>query len=142
MGATCVSNKELLEKMPIYRATENLITLQIMQPVCIIWMYLRYFEGPDPQAFKLVVISFVLLWHVPFKNQISQLEILLTFLPVKGLLDYLLTVMRSVYHLFPGRLHFYQLMYPSNHIIKLFLVVLEEFCYRQGKVRRKIASAP
>jgi hypothetical protein len=107
MGATCGSNKELLEKMPIYRATENLIALQILQPVCIIWMYLRDFEGPDPQGFKLAVLSSVLLWRVPFENQISQLEIFLTVLPVKGLLDSPLTVMRSVYDLFFGLLHFY-----------------------------------
>jgi hypothetical protein len=125
MGATCGSNKELLEKMPIYRATEKLIALQILQPVCIIWIYLRDFEGPDPRGFKLAVISSILLWHVPFENQISQLEILLTVLPVKGLLDSPMLVMRSVYHLFSGLLHFYQLMYPSNHIIGLFLVVLE-----------------
>jgi hypothetical protein len=42
-----------------------------------------------------------------------------------------------VYHLFFGLLHLYQLMYLSNHIIRLFLVVLEEFRYRKGKVRRK-----
>jgi hypothetical protein len=47
-GATCGSNKELLEKMPIYRATKNLIALQILQLVCIIWIYLKDFEGPNP----------------------------------------------------------------------------------------------
>jgi hypothetical protein len=48
MGATCGSNKERLEKMPIYRATENLIILQIIQPVGVISTCLRDFEGPDP----------------------------------------------------------------------------------------------
>jgi hypothetical protein len=42
MGAIHGSNKELLEKIPIYRATKNLIALQILQPVCIIWIYLRF----------------------------------------------------------------------------------------------------
>jgi hypothetical protein len=36
MGATYGSSKELLQKMPIYRATKNFITLQILQPVGII----------------------------------------------------------------------------------------------------------
>jgi hypothetical protein len=95
MRATCGSNKELLEKMPIYRATENLIALQILQPVGVILTCLRDFEGPDPQGFKFFVLASVLSGRIPFKHQISQLEILFSRLSVKGLLDSLLMLVSS-----------------------------------------------
>jgi hypothetical protein len=88
------------------------------------------------------MLSSVLFGHIPFENQISQPEILLIVLPVKDLLDFSLMVMHSVYHLFSGLLHFHQLMYPYNHIMRLFLVISEEFRYRQGKVRRKNCFSP
>jgi hypothetical protein len=60
MGATHGSIKELLQKMPIYRATKNFITFQILQPVSIIRKYLRDFERAYPQGFKFTMLAFVL----------------------------------------------------------------------------------
>jgi len=46
--ATYGSNKEPFQKMPIYKATKNFISLQILQLVSIIWKYFKYFDGPNP----------------------------------------------------------------------------------------------
>jgi hypothetical protein len=61
------SNKKLLQKIPSNRATKNFITLQILQPVSIIWKPLRDLEGADPQGFKFSMLAFVLLGHIPFE---------------------------------------------------------------------------
>jgi hypothetical protein len=87
------SNKELPQKTPIYRGTKNFITLQSMQSISVILTCLRDFAGPDPQGFKFFVLAFVLFGCIPFKHQISQLEIFFSHLSVKGLLDLLLTFM-------------------------------------------------
>jgi hypothetical protein len=60
-------NKIFLQKMPIYRATKNFRSLQILQPVSIIWKYLRDFEGPNPQGFKFTMLSLVLFGCIPFE---------------------------------------------------------------------------
>jgi len=58
--------KELLQKMLVYKASKNVITLQILQLVSIIWKPLRDFEGVDPQGIKFSMLSFVLLGCTPF----------------------------------------------------------------------------
>jgi hypothetical protein len=42
-----------------------------------------------------------------------------------------------VQKLLPSILHFYQLMYSLDHVIKLFLAVLEELFHQKGELRRK-----
>jgi hypothetical protein len=39
--------------------------------------------------------------------------------------------------LLPGLLHFYQLQYPPDHVVRFSLVVLEELFHRQRKLSRK-----
>jgi hypothetical protein len=79
--------------MPIYRASKNIITLQILQLVSIIWKLLRDFEGADSQGIKFSMLAFILLGRIPFEYYIYQLEILLSYSPVKILLDLLLMLM-------------------------------------------------
>jgi hypothetical protein len=66
-GATYGSNKELLQKMPIYRATKNFITLQILQPVSVVWKCFRNLEGTDPKGFKFSMFSSILSGRIPLK---------------------------------------------------------------------------
>jgi hypothetical protein len=67
-GATQVSNKELLQKIPIHRANKNFIAFQILQSVSVVLTYLKAFEGPDPQGFKFVVLASVLSGRIPSKH--------------------------------------------------------------------------
>jgi hypothetical protein len=120
-----VSNKEIFKKIPINRYTKKLIPLQILQLVSVIWKYLRNFEGFDPKGFKFTMLVLVLFGCIPFEYLISQLEILFIVLPVRGMLDPLLMFMCFVQHLLSSLFHFYQLLYSSDHIIRLPLVVLE-----------------
>jgi hypothetical protein len=66
-GATYGSNKELLQKMPIYRATKNFISLQILQRVSVVWKCFKNLEGTDPKGFKLTMLALVLYGCIPFK---------------------------------------------------------------------------
>ena len=59
-------NKKLLQKMHVYKASKNFITLQILQPISIIWKLPRDLEGADPQGLKLAMFAFVLLGCIPF----------------------------------------------------------------------------
>jgi hypothetical protein len=43
----------------------------------------------------------------------------------------------SDHYLLSGLLDFYQLMNPSDHVIGLFLIILEEFHYGNGQLRRE-----
>jgi hypothetical protein len=130
-------NKENFEEVPIYRATKNFVSLQILQPVSIICEPLRDFEGADTKVFEFTMISLILLRCIPFKYEIFQLEILLIALPVKGLLDSFLMIMCSFRYLLSSMFHLYQLMNPPDHVIWMFLVVLEEIFHRHGELRRK-----
>jgi hypothetical protein len=131
---TVTLKKKHFQEVPIYRATKDFVSLQILQVVSVIWELLRYLEGANPKGFKFSMLSFVLLGHIPFEYQISQLEILLISFLVKGLLDFLLSVMRFVHNMLSFLLHFYHLMNSSDHVIRIFLVVLEELHYRQGEM--------
>jgi hypothetical protein len=53
-------NKKHFQEVPIYRATKNFVSLQILQPVSVIWEPLRDFEGVDPKGFKFTMLSLVL----------------------------------------------------------------------------------
>ena len=103
--------------MPIHWAVENLFTLQILQPVCVVGENLRDFEGADLEGVELAVLSFVLSRCVPLKYQISDLKLLFPDLPVKSLLDLLLMTVSCVPHLFSALLHFHYLMNSSDHMI-------------------------
>jgi len=61
------SNKELLHKMPIYRATKNFITLQTLQHVIVAWKHFRNLEGIDPKGLKFSMFTFILSGRIPFK---------------------------------------------------------------------------
>jgi hypothetical protein len=55
------SNKQLFQEVPIYRATKKFVSLQILQPVSVIWELFKDLEGVDPKGFKfskLFVVSF------------------------------------------------------------------------------------
>ena len=82
------------------------------------------------QDIKLVVFAPILPGCIPLKHQISQLDFLLPDLLVKGLLDLLLMIMSSIHYLLSILLDLYQLMNSPDHIIRLPLTLLEEFCYR------------
>jgi len=130
------------EEVPIYRASKNFITLQILQLVSFIRKCLKNIEGSDPKGLKFTMLSLVLSGRIPLEHNLSQLEILFSALPTKGLLDLLLMVMCSIHYLLSSLLCFYHIMNPSNHIIRLFLVVLGKLCYWQGKLRGKNCFSP
>jgi hypothetical protein len=67
-GSTQGSNKELIQKIPIHRATKKFIAFPSMQSVSVVLTYLKDFEGPDPQGFKFVVLASVLSGCIPFKH--------------------------------------------------------------------------
>ena len=123
-------NKKKNQKASIYRASKKFISLQILQPVGIIWNYLRNFEGPNPQGFEFAVFSFVLPGCIPFEHQIIQLKSLLFTLSVKSLLDLLLMIVGSVHDLFSDLYHFHHLMDPLEHMVRFSFKILEESCYR------------
>ena len=78
------------------------------------------------------MFTLILLRSIPFQHRVSYLELLLVGFLIKNLLDLLLMVLNSDHYLLSGLLDFYQLMNPSDHIIGLFLIILEEFCYGNG----------
>lgn len=78
------------------------------------------------------MLSLVLLRSIPFQYQVSHLEIFLLGLLVENLLDLLLMVLNSIHYLLSSLLDLYQLMNSFDYIIGLLLIVLEEFCYRNG----------
>jgi hypothetical protein len=123
--------------VPIYRATKSFVSLQILQSVSVVWKCFRNFEGTYPKGFEFTMLSLVLSGCIPFEDQISQLEILLISLPVKGLLDFLLTVMRSIHKMLSFLLHFYQLMYPSDHVIRLFVASLGRILPQAGQAGKE-----
>jgi hypothetical protein len=86
--------------MPIHWAIENLFTLHILQPVCVVRENLRDFKGADLEGIELAVLAFILSGCVPLKYQIPDLELLFPDLPVKSLLDLLLMTVSFVPHLF------------------------------------------
>jgi hypothetical protein len=51
--------------MPIHWAVENLFTLQILQPICVVGENFRDFKGADPEGIELAVLAFILSGHVP-----------------------------------------------------------------------------
>jgi hypothetical protein len=110
-------NETFLQETPIYWAIKNFFALQILQPVSVVREYFRDFERSNPEGIKLVMFAFVLPGHIPLKHQISQLEIFLYDLPVKGLLDFLLITASSIHYLLLGLLRFHQLMNFSDHMI-------------------------
>jgi len=65
------------------------------------------------------------------------MELLLLGFLIKNLLDPLLMVLNSDHYLLSVLLDFYQLMNSSDHIIWLFLIILEEFRYGNGQLRRE-----
>ena len=103
--------------MPIHWAAENLLTLQILQPIRVVGENLRDLQGANPEGVKLVLFSFILPRGVPLKYQVPDLELFLPDLPVKSLFDHLLMTMSCVPHLFPDLLYFHYLMNPSDHMI-------------------------
>ena len=123
--------------MPIYWAAGNIFTLQILQPVRVIRESLRDSESPNPQGFKFTMFVLVLFRSIPFQHQVSYLEPLLLSLLIKTLLDPLLMVLNSNHYLLSGLLDFYQLMNPSDHVIGLSLIILEEFLYGNSQLRRE-----
>ena len=62
----CGSNKELFQKMPIYRASEKFLSLQILHHIGVVREYIINFEGPDIEGFKFTMLAFVLLQCIPF----------------------------------------------------------------------------
>jgi hypothetical protein len=135
-------NKKYFQEVPIYRATKYFISLQILQPLSVIWELLRYLEGADPKGFKFYILSPVLFERIPLEYHISQPKIIFNFFLVKGLLEFLLTVMCFAHHLLSSLLYFYQLMNSPNYVMRISLVVLEEFLYRESKLRRKNCFSP
>ena len=77
---------------------------------------------------------FALILHgcIPLKHQIPDLKLFLLDLPVKIQFHLLLMVLNSIHHLLFGLLDFHQLMNSYDHVIRLFLMILEELCYRNG----------
>jgi hypothetical protein len=111
--------------MPIHWAVENLFTLHILQPVCVVRENLRDFKGADLEGIELAVLAFILSGCIPLKYQILDLEILFPDLPVKSLLDLLLVTVSCVPHLFSALRHFHYLMNSSDHMIWFSLIVLK-----------------
>jgi hypothetical protein len=60
-------NKKHLQEVPIYWATKNFITLQILQYVSVVWKLFRNLEGTYPKGFKFFVLSLVLFRCIPFE---------------------------------------------------------------------------
>jgi hypothetical protein len=83
------------------------------------------------------VFALVLLRSIPFQYQVSYLELLLLGLLIKNLLDRLLMVLNSDHYLLSGLLDFYHLMDSFDHVIGLFLIILEEFHYGNSQLRRE-----
>ena len=71
------------------------------------------------------MLALVLLRSIPFQYQVSYLELLLLGFLIKNLLDPLLMVLNFDHHLLSGLLDFYELMNSSDHVIGLFLIILE-----------------
>ena len=90
--------------MPIHRAIENILIIQIPYPVGVIREYFRYFERPDPQGFEFFVLAFILIRSIPFQYQVSYPKLFLLGLLIKTLLDPLLMVLNSAHYLLPGLL--------------------------------------
>ena len=93
--------------MPIHRAIENFLILQILYPVDVIQEYFGYFERPDPQGFKFSVLAFILFRSIPFQYQFSYPKLFLLGLLIKNLLDPLLMVLNSTHYLLPGLMEFH-----------------------------------
>ena len=83
------------------------------------------------------MLSPVLLRSVPLQYQVSYLELLLLGFLVENLLDSLLMILNPFHYLLSDLLDFHQLMNSSDHVVGLFLIVLEEFLYGNGQLRRK-----
>jgi hypothetical protein len=49
-----------LQEVPLYGATKNFITLQILYPIGIFWRCFRNIEGIDPKGIKFSMLSLVL----------------------------------------------------------------------------------
>ena len=116
--------------MPIHWAVENLFTLQILTPICVVGENIKDFKGGDPEGVELVVLASILFGCIPLKYQVPDLELLFLDLSVKILLDLLLMTIRCIPHLFSDLLYFHDLMNYSNHMIWFSLVVLKEFHHR------------
>jgi hypothetical protein len=116
--------------MPIHWAVENLFTLQILTPICVVGENLKDFKGADPEGVELVVVAFILFGCIPLKYQVPDLELPFPYLPVKSLLDLLLMTVSCVPRLLSDLLHFHYLMDSSDHMIWFSLVVLKELRHR------------
>jgi hypothetical protein len=119
--------------VPIDRATKNFGILQVLQFISVVQKYLKNIEGTNPQGFKFSMFSFVLFGGIPLKHHIPQLKIFLAYALVKGLLYFLLMIMCLIKQFLPSLLHFYQLQYSPDHIVRFSLEVLEEFFHKLSK---------
>jgi len=90
--------------MPIHRAIENFLILQILYPVGFIREYFGYFERPDPHGFEFFVLTFIFFRSIPFQYQVSYLKLFLLGLLIKKLLDPLLMVLNSPHYPLSGLL--------------------------------------
>jgi hypothetical protein len=64
---TVALHTKKIQEVIIYRATKKFITLQILQPISIVWKCLRNIEGVDPKGFKFSMFSLVLSRRIPFE---------------------------------------------------------------------------
>jgi hypothetical protein len=83
------------------------------------------------------VLALVLLRGIPFQHQVSYPKLFLLGLLIENLLDPLLMILSSVHYLLSGLLDFHQLMNTFDHIIGLFLIILEELRYGNGQLGRE-----
>jgi hypothetical protein len=88
------------------------------------------------------MFSFVFLGGIPLEHQVPQLKIFLSLPLIEGSFYFMLMILRFVKQLLPGLLYFYQLQYSPDHIIRFYLVVLEEFFHGKGKMSRKYCLNP
>jgi hypothetical protein len=111
-------------------AVENLFTLQILQPICVVGENLRDFKGADPEGVEFVVLSFIMSGCIPLKYQVPDLKLLFPDFSVESLFDLLLMTVSHIPHFLSDLLSFHYLMNPSDHMIWFSLVVLKELRHR------------
>jgi hypothetical protein len=120
--------------MPINWATEDFIAFQILQPVSVVRKCFKDLEGTEPEGIKFTVFSLLLPGCIPLEHQITLLKLFLLFFLVKSLFDSLLTIIGSIQDLLPDLMHFHHLMNPSEHMVRLPFIVLEDVCHRKSKL--------
>ena len=124
--ADCGSHKTFLQEVPINWAIEDFMAFQILQPVSVIGKYFKDLERPEPEGIKFTMFALFLPGCIPFEHQITLFEFFLFALLVKSPLVLQLMIVGLIHDLLSDLMHFYHLMNPSDHMIRISFKVLEE----------------